>query len=262
MHSVAFEIGGLTIYWYGILATAAFLAAFWVAGRRAPRESIAPEAIIDLAPWLIAGVIVGARAWYVAAYWKEDFAGKPFWEIFMLRRSGLVFYGGLVGASLATILYARLKKLALWKVADLLAPSIALGHAIGRVGCLMTGCCYGRQTELPWAIHFPKDHWTHGVGVHPTQIYESLLNVGLFIGLTWLYRRKKFDGQIFSAYLTGYAVVRAFVEFFRGDYATYYFAQRLTPAHLVSAGILVAGLFLYWRLRHSKSNPPSPAALR
>jgi phosphatidylglycerol---prolipoprotein diacylglyceryl transferase len=135
-----------------------------------------------------------------------------------------------------------------WKFGDALAPSIALGYVPGRLGCLMNGCCYGRETTLPWAIHFPTDHETHGAAVHPTQVYEMLLSAGLYASLAWLYRRKKFDGQVFAAYLVCYAVLRSFVEIFRGDYETRYFGGVATPAHLVSAAILAAGLILYWRL--------------
>src|SRR5207244_566989 len=159
---------------------------------------IAAEKIVDLGPWLIIGSILGARTLYVITFWREQFAQKPLWEIFMVQHGGLVFYGGFVGASLAYILYARLKKLPLWKGADILAPSIALGYVFGRIGCLMNGCCYGRPCDLPWAIHFPansppfKDQSSDGLlgpdatrslGVHPTQVYESLLNLGLYAGL-------------------------------------------------------------------------------
>ena len=254
VHSVAFQIGSFTIYWYGILAAVAFLVAFLTAMQRAPREGMTKEAIADLAPWLIAGAILGARLNYVIAYWNEEFAGKPISEVFMLRRSGLVWYGGLIGASLATILYARIQKHPLWKIADIIAPSIALGHVFGRFGCLMTGCCYGRPTELPWAIHFPHDHPTHGVGVHPTQIYESGLNFLLFLGLCWLYRRKKFDGQIFGTYLVSYALLRSFVEIFRGDYTVVHYVGGLaSPGQTVSIVIFVVGCILLWKLGHARS---------
>lgn len=255
MHSVAFQIGSFTIYWYGILAALGFLTAFWTATRRAPREGLAAEAVVDLAPWLIGGAIVGARLFYVLSHWQAEFAGKPLWEIFALRRSGLVWYGGLIGASLATLTYARWNAVSLWKLADVIAPSIALGHVFGRLGCLMTGCCYGRACELPWAIRFPQDHWTAGAPVHPTQIYEAVLNGLLYIGLMWLYRRKRFDGQIFGAYLIGYALLRGFVEAFRGDYPQYYLGGHVTPAQLLSVGILAAGALLLWRLSKSPALP-------
>jgi phosphatidylglycerol:prolipoprotein diacylglycerol transferase len=158
----------------------------------------------------------------------------------------------LVGAVLATIIYVQIKGMSLWKLADALAPSVALGYFFGRFGCLMNGCCYGRPTDLPWAIHFPSDHETKGVGVHPTQIYDSILNLALYAGLAWLYRRKKFDGQILSIYLMTYAVLRSFVEFFRGDYPVHYLGGWATPAHLVSIGIFSAGLVLYSMLPRRK----------
>jgi phosphatidylglycerol---prolipoprotein diacylglyceryl transferase len=248
VHPIAFQLGSFTIYWYGILTALGFFVAFLSASRRSVAAGLPPQAVADLAPWLIVGAIVGARALFVISYWKEYFADKPLWEIFMLSRSGLVYYGGLVGSCLATIIYCQIRKLPLWKVADTLAPSIALGHGFGRVGCLMTGCCYGRPTSLPWAIHFPHTHETAGAGVHPTQIYESTLNILLFLSLAWLFKRRKFDGQIFATYLVAYAVLRTFVEMFRGDYPKYYLGGIVTPAQLVSAAILIIGVALFWRL--------------
>jgi phosphatidylglycerol:prolipoprotein diacylglycerol transferase len=247
VHSVAFQIGGFTVYWYGIFAALGFLTAFWTSSLRAPRGGLSPEVVVDLAPWLIGGAILGARVFYVTTHWEAEFAGEPLAKIFA-PRSGLVWYGGLIGASLATIVHAYRAKVSLWKLADVIAPSIALGHAFGRVGCLMTGCCYGRPTDLPWAICFPKEHWTGGVPVHPTQIYEAVLNALLYGGLAWLFRRKRFDGQVFAAYLMGYAVLRAAVEAFRGDYPKYYLGGHITPAQLLSVGILAAGAILAWRL--------------
>lgn len=249
MHPIAFHLGPLTVHWYGILLAVAFLLGLWTAARRAPRTGIAPEKISDSGLWLIMGAILGARILYIATYWRESFAGQPFWEVLMIQRGGLVYYGGLIGASLAGIIYCRRHQLALWKVADVLTPSIALGYVFGRIGCLMNGCCFGRACELPWAIRFPADHATGGVPLHPTQIYDSLLSLALYIGLAWLYRRKKFDGQVFTAYLMCYAITRSLVEAFRGDYSEAHRHGELTPAHLVSIGILVTGIGLYFLLR-------------
>lgn len=260
MRSIAFEILGYTIYWYGILAAVGFLLGFYAAGRHAPREGLTSDTIMNLAPWIIAGGIIGARLLYVITYYREEFSFKPWFEMFFLRRSGLVYYGGLIGASLATVIYCRKQKLPFWKIADVLAPSIALGHIFGRIGCLMTGCCFGRPTDLPWAIHFPTDHPTHGFGLHPTQVYESLLNAALFAFLIWSYRRKKFDGQIFAIYLISYAFLRTLVEAFRGDYPDYLkaFGGFLTPAQCVSAVILATGMSLMWLLPRTTPRAPSP----
>jgi len=251
VNKVAFQLGNFTIYWYGVLVALAFLAGLWTASRRAALSAIRGEIIVDLGPWLILGTLIGARGLYVISYWREDFAAKPLWQIFNIRGGGLVFYGGLIGASLAYALYVRFKKLPFWKLADILAPSIALGHAIGRIGCLMNGCCYGRVCSLPWAIQFPYGHETHPNRVHPTQLYESLLNLGLYACLAWRFRNKKFDGEIFSFYLLGYAPLRAFVEFFRGDYRTYYLDGRATPAQMLSIAIFALGAWLWWWLSNA-----------
>ena len=260
MHKIAFQFGGFTIYWYGVFVALGFLAGLWTASRRALRHGIRAESIVDLGPWLILGTLVGARGLYVLSYWREDFAGKPFWQIFNIRGGGLVFYGGLIGASLACVLYVRWKKLPLWKTADILAPSIALGHAFGRIGCLMNGCCYGRACALPWAIQFPYGHATYPNRVHPTEIYEAALDFVLYLFLAWLFRRKRFDGQIFAVYLLCYAVLRAFVESFRGDYTTYYLGGHATPAQVLSIFIFMAGALLWRALsgRESKAESPKP----
>ena len=252
MHPIAFQLGSLTITWYGVMVATAFLTGLWTASRRALATGISSEKVLDLGPWLIVGTIVGARALYVFSYWREQFAGQPITEVFMVWKGGLVFYGGLIGASLAAMLYARLKKLPLWRLADVLAPSIALGSVFGRIGCLLNGCCYGRECNLPWAIHFPAGHQTYPHGVHPTEVYDSLLNLVLYLALAWLYRRKKFDGEVFATYLIGYAVFRFIGEMFRGDYPQLYLGGWATPAQLVSMGILALGVVLWWVLARFK----------
>jgi phosphatidylglycerol:prolipoprotein diacylglycerol transferase len=251
VQKVAFHLGDLTIAWYGVFVALGFLVGFWTASRRARLARISPEQVLDLGPWLIVGSILGARALYVLSYWREEFAKDPL-EIIMIHHGGLVYYGGLLGASLAFIIYAKWKRLPLWSLADVLAPSIALGYAFGRIGCLMNGCCYGRECSLPWAIHFPEGHPTYPHGVHPTEIYDSLLSLGLYAFLAWLFRRRHFDGQVFATYLVIYAVLRSLVESFRGDYPVRYLGGWATPAQLVSLFILAAGVLLFRFLPRSR----------
>lgn len=253
MNQVAFTIGVLKVHWYGILVVAGFVAGLWTASRRAPRTGVPGETVADLGVWLMAGAIVGARLLYVVSYWREEFADKPWWEAFAIHHGGLVFYGGLGGASLATVFCARARGLPLWKVADVLAPSIALGQAFGRLGCLMNGCCYGIGTSVPWAFHYPADHATGGAGVHPTQVYEAGLDLLLYLGLARLYERKTHDGQVFAAYLIAYAALRFGVECLRGDYAVRYLGGWATPGQLASLLVLGAGLWLRSRLRRPRS---------
>jgi len=263
---IAFHLGPLTIHWYGIMIALAFLVGMWTAGRRGLRQNINPNHIQDAAIWLLVGGIVGARVLHVVTYW-EDFRGRGLLELVKIQNGGLVFYGGAIGAALAGGLYVWRNKLPFFKLADALAPSIALGSVFGRIGCLMTGCCFGRVCPLPWAIQFPKgslaweeQHQHQLIGpdastlpVHPTQLYDALANLLLYVGLAWLYRRKKFNGQVFVAWLIGYAILRSTVELFRGDYGIHRVGA-LTPAQLVSAAILAAGIgLLVWLPRRAKA---------
>ncbi|MGA2802068.1 MAG: prolipoprotein diacylglyceryl transferase [Verrucomicrobiota bacterium] len=244
MHPIAFQLGPLTIHWYGVMIALAFLVGLLTAARRARRENISGETIADVVLWLMVGGILGARIVYVTTYWKDEFAGQSFSEIFMIQHGGLVYYGGLIGAMIAGFIYIRWKKLPLWKTADVLAPSIALGNIIGRIGCLLNGCCYGRPTDLPWGIRFPSDHPTGGLPVHPTEVYDALNNFILYLLLAWLFRRKKFDGEVFATYLIGYAIIRTVMEYFRGDYPPDQIHFGLTPGELISIPVFIAGLSL------------------
>ena len=246
MHPILFHLGPFPVHAYGAMIALAFLSGLWTATLRARHEIISGETIGDVTLWIMIGTILGARAVYVATYWQDEFAGQPLSEIFAIWHGGLVFYGGLIGAIVAGAIYLRWKKLPMWKIADVLAPSIALGSVFGRIGCLLNGCCYGRACELPWAITFPADNPLHPptTPVHPTEIYDALLNLGLYFFLAWLFRRKKFDGQIFATYLICYAVTRSFVEYFRGDYTNVHYHFGLTPAQLVSVPIFITGLGL------------------
>ena len=246
MHPIAFYLGSLPIHSYGVMIALAFLAGLWTATRRGATVNLAREDIGDITLWLMVGAIAGARVVYVTTYWDE-FAGGPISEIFMVQHGGLVYYGGLIGATLAGITAIRWKKMPLWKTADVLAPSIALGSVFGRIGCLLNGCCYGRVCSVPWGIRFPAAANTGvpvGVPVHPTQIYDALLNLLLYGFLAWLFRRRKFDGQVFATYLLCYAVTRSVVETFRGDYNGSHLHFGLTPAQLVSVPIFFTGLAL------------------
>jgi len=250
VHPIAFQLGPVTIHWYGVMIALAFLAGLWTATLRARRENISGEKIADVTLWLMVGAIAGARFVYVATYWREQFADQPFREVFMIQHGGLVFYGGFIGAAIAGFIYIRWKKMPLWKTVDVLAPSVALGSVFGRIGCLLNGCCYGHPTDLPWGLTFtnPQAHEFSGtplnIPLHPTEIYDALLNLVLYGFLAWLFRRKKFDGQIFATYLLCYAVTRSLVEYFRGDYSNLHYHLGLTPAQWIGVPIFVAGLAL------------------
>ena len=263
MDSIAFKIGGFTIYWYGILVAGGFLAGLWTASRRCVLDKLDGKVISDLGVWIILAGMIGARAMHVVTYWEEQYADQPLSHLLDFRGGGLVFHGGFIGAALAVILYTRLHgKQPLWKIADAFAACIPLGHALGRLGWLMTGCCFGTACDLPWAIHFPAHSpaftalgqaptdAAHSLYVHPTQIYSALLNVALYGGLAWLYRHKRFDGQVFGLYLAGYSINRFVVEFFRGDYqAEQLWFGWVKPGQQLSLFLLPIGIALIILLR-------------
>ncbi len=258
MHPIAFHLGDLAVHWYGIFMATGLLVGLWTANRRALRENVSPELVTDAGMWIMAGAVIGARLFFIVTHWEQEFAGQPLSKMIFIR-AGFVFYGGLIGASLAFILFTRKKKVSLWKFADIMAPSVPLGHAFGRIGCVMTGCCHGKACELPWAITYPDGHSTHPHAVHPTQIYEAILLVGLYFFLIWLWKRKKFDGHVFSIYLLIYACLRAFVELFRGDYPKENMIGLLTPGQVTGMVIFVTGLILFFKLPRKLEKIPSEA---
>ncbi len=246
MDRVAFQLGPAVVTWYGIFVASGFWLGAWTSARRAPRAGISSDTVWDLLWVLIVGGIVGARALYVMTYWERDFQNQPWSEIFMVHHGGLVFHGGFLVATAAGFVWCSVKKVPGWTMADILAPGLALGHALGRIGCLLNGCCFGRRCEFPWAWHYPKAHETLGMPVHPTQLYEAGLCLALAGALAWGFGRRRFEGQIFAVYLLAYGVLRSVVELYRGDYpASALTLGFLTPAHWVSVGILIMGVILY-----------------
>jgi phosphatidylglycerol---prolipoprotein diacylglyceryl transferase len=213
-----------TLHTFGVLLAAAYLFALWWLVRSGRRAGLDPDTLSSLGFWAIFGAILGAKALMVVRSFP-DYAANP-GELF--SRSFLTsagdFYGGFVGGVVASIIFFRLNpSLSFWPFADLCAPAIALGQAIGRIGCLMAGDDYGRATTLPWAVTFTDPDAASiggaplGVPLHPVQAYESIVCLALFVFLVWLSRRKRFDGEVLIAYSILYAVARFIIEYFRGD---------------------------------------------
>ncbi len=178
---------------------------------RSPEFEISRLQTMDFVIWVLVAGILAARALYVLVNFHY-FLSHPI-EIFMLHHGGLIFFGGLAGGLIGGALFIRKKGLSFANISDLVAPYIALGQAIGRIGCLLNGCCYGRPTNLPFGILFSGEK----IPLHPTQIYESLTCLGIFIFLRTLQAKRPFKLSIFLLYLILYSAVRFFNEYFRGD---------------------------------------------
>ena len=224
----------------------ALAVATWQATRAARRLpptllAIRPEQLADFTCLALLGGVVGGRLFYVVLEW-EWFRRNP-WELFAIWHGGLVWYGGFLGGLIAGWSYARAKRLAWLRVIDQLIPFLALGHAIGRLGCFLNGCCYGRPTDAWWGVVFPD----HAEAVLPTQLVEA---AGLFLlygVLRWLQRPRLLarPGGLLARYLMGYGLLRFGMEFLRGDQTIWW--AGLTLQQLISLSIFIVGSILYKR---------------
>jgi phosphatidylglycerol:prolipoprotein diacylglycerol transferase len=235
MHPILFKIGPLQLYTYGALLAVAFLVAIFLASKEAERQGLDKSFASDMGVVVIVSSVIGARLFYILFYDLRYTLQHPT-ELLKLRQTGLVFYGGFIFAVAAGIIYTRLKRASIPVVLDIAAPSIAIGQAIGRIGCLMSGCCYGKPTWVPWGIKFPHVDYR----VHPTQIYEALATFLIFLLLVWFRRHKTRDGQIAWLYMVTYAMARFVIEFFRGDNP--HIAFGLTLSQIISVVALVAAV--------------------
>ncbi|MDD4178442.1 MAG: prolipoprotein diacylglyceryl transferase [Candidatus Margulisbacteria bacterium] len=246
MQPILFKLGALELHSYGLFVALGFTVGIILSLIYAKREKIAAQLIVDLALYVVLAAIAGARLFYVLgqpAYYFHN----PL-EIIMVQNGGLVFLGGLFLAILAVVVFARQKNIPLLNLLDAITPGTALGYAIGRLGCFFNGCCFGLPTNLPWGITFPSGSlaafYCPNERLHPTQLYSSLIVLILFLGLLWLYKNKKFSGQIFFSGLVGYALYRFLIEFLR--YSPIHWLA-LTPSQWLAIIMLIFGL---WGLVH------------
>jgi phosphatidylglycerol:prolipoprotein diacylglycerol transferase len=217
MFPILFQIGPVTVHTYGLLVAAGFIVGISLALYFGKKEGISKEKILDIGFYGLVSAIAGSRLLFVLIEYRH-FSQNPI-EIFKIWEGGLVFYGGLLLVIPVLLSYFKRHTLPTWKMLDILAPCLAIGHAIGRMGCFSAGCCYGKPTELPWGVTFthPLSMATIGSSLHPTQLYESIAELGIFTFLIVFKKYKKFNGQILWLYILLYSGARFFIEFFRGD---------------------------------------------
>jgi len=216
------ELGPITVYTYGVLLAAAYLLGLKLAMVRARARNLDHTRVLDLGIYIIISALLGAKLLLLVTDWRT-FTSSP-GELLTLLRSGGVFYGGLIVAVAVSLWYIRRVGLPLWTTCDVFAPGIALGHVVGRLGCLFAGCCYGKPTDLPWGITFTDPFAAANVGtplnrpLHPTQLYEAGAEaLILIILLATESRGRRFAGRTFWLYMLLYAISRFIVEIFRGD---------------------------------------------
>jgi len=222
MHPILFDFGRFTIYSYGVLLAAAYLLGLQFALIRARSRGLQRERVMDLGIWIIISALVGAKVLLLIVDYRQ-FLDNP-GSLMDLLRSGGVFYGGLIAAVTVALFYIWRHRMPMWTTTDVFAPGIALGHVVGRLGCLLAGCCFGRQTTVPWAISFHDPQafavagTPLGVPLHPTQLYEAGAEALILAFLLAFERRgRQFPGRTFWTYMLLYGVSRFVIEFYRGD---------------------------------------------
>lgn len=247
MDRVCFHIGDRPVYWYGILVAAGLAAAYVHYSRLARREGRADEIASSIVFWATLGGLAGARLAYVAANWST-FAGR--WiEVFRIDHGGLIFYGGAIGGAAALAWFARRSHLEWRRFADFVITGLPLGHAFGRIGCFLNGCCYGKETDL----------WPDVLkGRYPVQLAEAAGNILIYLTINYMYKKRPRVGAILFLYLVLYPSLRFVLEMFRGDERARWLG--VTVAQWVSVVLFAAGVVGLWFFRGRRDEPAVPAA--
>ena len=260
MRQVLFEVPwlGLKVQGFSVMLVAAAAAGVYLTAWRARLEKIHPDVVFELAVWLLSGGIIGARALFLI---RNPGVVHNFWDVFKVWQGGIVFYGCIIGGLIGSLMYWARHPFPFRAMCDAVAPSLAIGIAMGRVGCLLNGCCFGAVCDLPWAMTFPAGSlpWLHHVDhgwlspgaarslpVHPTQLYAVLDGVLLLGLLSAFFPRRRRDGEVMALLMVTYPVTRFLIEGLRDDDPA--FALGLTLSQLISVALFPCGLLTWWWL--------------
>ena len=246
---IIFEIGPIAIRWYGLLIASAVLIGLTLSQYLAKRRGVDPELLGDLAIWLVIFAIPAARIYYVLFEWQE-YSQRPE-DIIAIWKGGIAIHGAIIGGTLGTIIFARLNRISLWQLLDLVAPSVILGQAIGRWGNFFNSEAFGKPTDLPWKLYIapryrPLDS-LNAEYYHPTFLYESLWNLGVFAILLFLFfwglknRNRLKTGTLAGVYLIAYSLGRVWIEWLRTDSLM---LGPLKVAQVVSISAIALGLLI------------------
>jgi len=236
MHPILFHIGDFPIYSYGVMFFLAFAAAILLVRYRLSRYGVEPSSIYLLAALMAITGVIGARIFYVIGHFSEY--SSNWGRLFDVNTAGMVFYGGLLFCIPVGIMAVKRMRLPLGKLADAVGLALPLSLAIARVGCFLNGCCGGKPTDLPWAVTFPGSL----SAVHPTQVYEMILDLSVFFALLLISKRLTKDGDLLLLSIAAYGIIRFVMEFFRAHsnpMAAPFFQALSAAIVAVTAGILL-----------------------
>lgn len=259
MHPEILQWGFIHIRSYGLMLALAFLVGTWLGLREARRLGLDEDKLVNLILIVLVASVLGARALYVMEHVQEF--RREWGSVLALWQGGLTLYGGIVAGTAAGLMAARRFGMPMWTVADALTPSLALGAAIGRVGCHLNGCCYGRPTSLPWGVVFPPDSYAGlefgNAPVHPAQLYLAGAGFALFL-LTWFLRRRAgVPGTLFWLFIVLFALIRIPIDLTRAYEAEATLlrlgAVSITESQLTSLAFALFGALMIARLRRASS---------
>jgi len=260
MFPIIARLGPLALHAWGLMLALAFLAGIAIAYFRAKKRGVDPQHIVDLAVVVIIAAVIGGRLAYVLVH-IGDFKDFPL-EIFAVWRGGMTFYGGAVLGFIAGIVSLKRKRLNVWRVADIVAPSLSFGFFLGRIGCLLNGCCFGQPTSGTWGILFPLGSYAHqiygaSVRIHPTQVYSSFAGLVIFFLLLWMEKWWRFNGSLFWRYVILYSLWRIFIDTLRYYEPSSIYCignKQVTESQLVSVGMLILSIIMLFVLSRKKSH--------
>jgi len=251
MHPELIDLGFFQIPTYGVLVALGVVAGLLTLKRRALIAGMDGDRLIDFTLWVVIWALIGAKGLYVLVGLRR-YLEEPALLLGVVR-SGGVFLGGFLAALAAAFVLIRRYRLSWLPTVDVIVPSLSLGQAIGRVGCLMAGCCWGSSCSLPWAITYSDPRAAANIGtplhdpLHPWPVYAMVLNLCLYVVLEVLYRKRPAPGRVFATYLVGYGCGRFVLEWFRGDVSRgFVFGDALSTSQLITLFLVVGGMTLYW----------------
>ncbi len=246
INPVALDLGFLQIHWYGLMYMVGFAAAWWLGVKRANRAGSGwtEQQVSDLIFWGAVGVVLGGRSGYVLFYHFDYFLTNPLW-LFHIWEGGMSFHGGLIGVLVALWLFGRRQGKSFFEMGDFTAPLIPIGLGAGRVGNFIGGELWGRSTDLPWGVVFPRAG--DGLARHPSQLYEFVLEgVLMFVLLWWFSSRPRPRMAVSGLFLLLYGCFRSLIELVRepDDHLGFLAFEWLTMGQLLSVPMVVAGALL------------------
>ncbi|GLO68415.1 prolipoprotein diacylglyceryl transferase [Oceanobacillus kimchii] len=260
---VFLEIGPLTIYWYGVIIATGAALGLWIAMKEAERLGLKRDLLMDFIIYAVPIAIICARIYYVIFDW-ENYSEGPFWRVIAVWEGGIAVHGAIIGGVLTAIVFSRLKNISFWQLADIVAPSLILGQAIGRWGNFMNQEAHGGELLESSFLYdllpeFIINQMTiNGVTYHPTFLYESLWNIIIFVLLLLLRRFNPLRGEVFLTYLIGYSIGRFFIEGMRTD--SLYVVGDLRTAQLVSIFLIIGSIiYIIYRRKTIKDRYNQPS---